>query len=381
VPATIRSRCQQFNFRLIGPEQIKARLQEVVQELKLPAEEAALFWMAREATGSLRDAYTLLDQVISFSPDGIRLETIRAKLGLVGIERINGLGVFISQRDKKKLLEAAAELLESGVAVEQLAADLLDYFRNLLLIKNGIRRESLLSFAVGEFSPEVVENFSAAQMEKALELLLELHRGLKFSANPRFDLELVLCQLAGLGDLIPAAELLASLRSLKSAVLAESGASVAATDAGAAAATGPQTPPGAAPPVLQPAAASSPDAPTVASSPDAPQSPAAPVALRPLVDAVRREKLALAASLEKAESMSLERGELRLVYRPKDRYQGVQVSREKDVILRHAATVFGGQNVTRLRVDYAGEDPGAAAPNHQAEMVKKIFRGEVVKGQ
>ena len=385
VPATIRSRCQQFNFRLIGPEQIKARLQDVVQELKLPAEEAALFWMAREATGSLRDAYTLLDQVISFSPDGIRLETIRAKLGLVGIERINGLGIFISQRDKKKLLEAAAELLESGVAVEQLAEDLLDYFRNLLLIKNGIRRESLLSFAVEEFSPEVVENFSAAQMEKALELLLDLHRGLKFSANPRFDLELVLCQLAGLGDLIPPEELLASLRSLKAAVLAESGASVGAADAGAAAATGPQTPPSPASPPGAPATAATSAAPvplpTAASSPDAPTSPAAPVALRPLVDAVRREKLALAASLEKAESMSLERGELRLVYRPKDRYPGVQVSREKDVILRHAATVFGGQNVTRLRVDYAGEDPGTAAPNHQAEMVKKIFRGEVVKGQ
>jgi DNA polymerase-3 subunit gamma/tau len=383
VPATIRSRCQQFNFRLIGPEQIKARLQEVVQELKLPAEEAALFWMAREATGSLRDAYTLLDQVISFSPDGIRLETIRAKLGLVGIERINGLGIFISQRDKKRLLEAAAELLESGVAVEQLAEDLLDYFRNLLLIKNGIRRESLLSFAVGEFSPEVVERFSAAQLEKALELLLELHRGLKFSANPRFDLELVLCQLAGLGDLIPPGELLASLRSLKAAVLAESGAAVGAADAGPGAPSPDAASQGApvtaaasaaAVPAAAPAAASSPDAPAAAAA-------AAPVALRPLVDAVRREKLALAASLEKAESMSLERGELRLVYRPKDRYQGVQVSREKEVILRHAATVFGSQNVTRLRVDYAGEDPGAAAPNHQAEMVKKIFRGEVVKGQ
>jgi DNA polymerase-3 subunit gamma/tau len=225
VPATIRSRCQQFNFRLIGPEQIKARLQEVVQELKLPAEEAALFWMAREATGSLRDAYTLLDQVISFSPEGIRLEIIRAKLGLVGIERINGLGIFISQRDKKKLLEAAAELLESGVAVEQLAGDLLDYFRNLLLIKNGIRRESLLSFAVGEFSPEVVENFSAAQMEKALELLLELHRGLKFSANPRFDLELVLPSWPAWGP-DPARGAAGLLRSLKAAVLAESGASL-----------------------------------------------------------------------------------------------------------------------------------------------------------
>src|SRR5512136_2798366 len=68
VPATIRSRCQQYRFRLVPPDQIKARLQEVVQELNIPAEESAVFWMAREATGSLRDAYTLLDQVISFSP-------------------------------------------------------------------------------------------------------------------------------------------------------------------------------------------------------------------------------------------------------------------------------------------------------------------------
>ncbi len=405
VPATIRSRCQQFNFRLIGPEQIKVRLAEVVQELGIPAEEAALFWMAREATGSLRDAYTLLDQVISFSTDGIRLETIRAKLGLVGIERINRLGIYISQRDKKLLLEAAAELLESGVSVEQLAEDLLDYFRNLLLIKNGIQREALLSFAVREFSPEVVAFFSAPQLERALELLLELHRGLRFSANPRFDLELVLCQLAGLRDLIPPAELLESLRSLKSAVLAESGASLEGTrggPAGTATGAGPAGESGAATGASATGASGARASPTQAArTPDAegavgaaqgatgaPEAPppsaaslAGPAALQALVDAVRKEKLALAASLEKAEALSLERGELRLVYRPKDRYPGVQVSREREVILRHAAVAFAGQSVTRLRVDYSGEEPGAAAPNHQAELVKKIFRGEVVKGE
>jgi DNA polymerase-3 subunit gamma/tau len=388
VPATIRSRCQQFNFRLIGPEQIKARLQEVVQELNLQAEEAALFWMAREATGSLRDAYTLLDQVISFSTDGIRLEAIRAKLGLVGIERINRLGIFISQRDKKQLLEAAAELLESGVAVEQLAEDLLDYFRNLLLIKNGIQRESLLSFAVREFSPEVVAFFSAPQLERALELLLELHRGLKFSANPRFDLELVLCQLSGLGDLIPAAELLESLHSLKAAVLAESGAALGPEGAGGGAEHAPEAGAGAAMAAEAHGLPASPQGPPPAAFPSptpetaSPASPlAGPAALQALVDAVRKEKLALAASLEKAEALSLDRGELRLVYRSKDRYPGVQVSREREVILRHAAGVFAGQGVTRLRVDYSGEEAGAAAPNHQAEMVKKIFRGEVVKGE
>ena len=397
VPATIRSRCQQFNFRLIGPEQIKQRLQQVVQELNIPAEEAALFWMAREATGSLRDAYTLLDQVISFSTEGIRLEAIREKLGLVGIEGINRLGTFISQGDKKQLLEAAAGLLESGVAVEQLAEDLLDYFRNLLLIKSGIRRESLLSFAVQEFSPEVVGYFSAPQLEKALELLLELHRGLKFSASPRFDLELLLCRLAGLGELIPVSELVQSLKSLKAAVLAESGATVGdaappgtgggrglepAAVAGAVSAAGGES--------VGAADGTAASTGAAATTPAA-AAPAAPAAhpdvlpaggLKALSDAVRREKLALAASLEKAEAWSLERGELRLVYRPKDRYPGVQVSRDREVVLRHAAEVFAGQPVTRLRVDYSGEDPaGSAARNDQAEMVKKIFRGEVVKGE
>ena len=418
VPATIRSRCQQFNFRLIGPEQIKQRLQQVVQELNIPAEEAALFWMAREATGSLRDAYTLLDQVISFSTEGIRLEAIREKLGLVGIEGINRLGTFISQGDKKQLLEAAAELLESGVAVEQLAEDLLDYFRNLLLIKSGIRRESLLSFAAQEFSSEVVAFFSAPQLEKGLELLLELHRGLKFSANPRFDLELLLCQLAGLGELIPAGELVQSLRSLKAAVLAESGATVGdappsgtgggrgpepAAAAGAASASGQAAAAPVAARAAAPGTAAAADGESVgaatgtavsaaeAATAPATTAPAAPAAhpdpppaggLKALSDAVRREKLALAASLEKAEAWSLERGELRLVYRPKDRYPGVQVSRDREVVLRHAAAVFAGQPVTRLRVDYSGEDPaGSAARNDQAEMVKKIFRGEVVKGE
>jgi DNA polymerase-3 subunit gamma/tau len=396
VPATIRSRCQQFNFRMIGTEQIKERLQGVVQELNIPAEEAALYWIAREATGSLRDAYTLLDQVISFCPGGIRMESIRDKLGLTGIERINRLGTFIAQRDKKQLLEAASELLESGVAVEQLAEDLLDYFRNLLLLKSGIRRESLLSFPSGEFSAQVLDSLTAPQLEKALEMLLELHRALRFSASPRFDLELVLCQLAELGDFIPAGQLLQSLRSLKEAVLAESGAIPGTAEAGAPAAVGEppraagvganaeaeaaRGPREAAAAMPAPQAEGEREAAEPADSGSPGPTSAAVAGLRPLVEAVRREKLALAASLDKAESWSVEGGELRLVYSQKDRYPGVQVSRDRDTVIRLAAAVFPG--VTRLRVDFSGQVPAdSAARNLQAEMVKKIFRGEVIKGE
>jgi DNA polymerase-3 subunit gamma/tau len=366
VPATIRSRCQQFNFRLIGPEQIKDCLKQVVQELNIPAEEAALFWMAKEATGSLRDAYTLLDQVISFSIDGIRLQNIREKLGLAGIEQINQLGLIISQGDKKQLLEASTEILDRGVSVEQLASDLVDYVRNLLFLKSGIHRESLLTFAPEDYSPKVTAFFNAGQLEKALELLLELHRNLRFSINPRFDLELVLCQLAGLKDLIQPAEVVQALQSLKAVLLP--GSSTGAGSPAPAAQGEAEEPAGAETEVTADAAP--------------PEAQAAPSGLRSLIEAVRKEKLALAASLEKAESWQLAEGELRLLYRQKDRYSGEHVLKEKDAVLKHTSSAFGPGAVARLQVAFSGAGgTSAASRNEQAEMVKKIFRGEVVKGE
>ena len=81
VPATIRSRCQQFNFRLISLEEIKDSLQLAATELEIEAEDDALFWIAKEATGSMRDAYTLFDQVAAFSDGLISLEKIRGETG------------------------------------------------------------------------------------------------------------------------------------------------------------------------------------------------------------------------------------------------------------------------------------------------------------
>jgi DNA polymerase-3 subunit gamma/tau len=367
VPATIRSRCQQFNFRLIGPEQIKECLKQVVQELNIPAEEGALFWMAKEATGSLRDAYTLLDQVVSFSGDGIRLENIREKLGLAGVDQVNQLGLIISQGDKKKLLETSAEILDRGVSVEQLASDLVDYVRNLLFLKAGIRRESLLTFAPEDYSPKVTAFFNTAQLEKALEMLLELHRNLRFSINPRFDLELVLCQLIGLKDLIQPAEVVQALQNLKASLLpgpsTSGGSPVPSGKRGAEEAAADAAEPGAAADAVRPAGEPAPG-------------------LRLLIEAVRKEKLALAASLEKAETWQLTEGELRLIYRHKDRYSGEHVLKEKEAVLKHTPEAFGPTAVTRLQVEFSGASgTSAVSRNEQAEMVKKIFRGEVVKGE
>ena len=383
VPATIRSRCQQFNFRLISSSQIRDMLQRVAEEMSIQAEETALFWIAKEAAGSLRDAYTLLDQVISFSGDGINLKQIRAKLGLVGLDQINRLIKIISQRDKKAILESCAEVLDRGVSVEQFVVDLTDYFRNLLLLKCGIRKSSLLSGSPDDYPGELLEFFSTEQIEKAIELLLELHRNLRFSLQQRFDLELVMCQLASLQDLIDPAELLKTIRAVKTDLFsAPSSAAVSSRGAAAVAAT---------PHV----AASHSDAATGDAGTDDTATPrAAPGEAEggigkktgnfgDLIESVRREKLALSTLLEKCESWKIEDGELKLEFSDQDRFSAEQVSKERDTLVKHASRVFADQEVRRLRVEVLGsEQSSSSTVNEQAEVVKKIFRGEIIdKGE
>ena len=147
VPATIRSRCQQYNFRLISAAEIRGKLREAASELGVKAEDKALTWIAKEATGSLRDAYTLLDQVVSFSGGSVTLEAIREKLGVLGIDELNAFVRPIAEGDPAKVLEQADAILAKGVSIEQFTADLAGYFRDLLFLRTGVMRDTLLGYA------------------------------------------------------------------------------------------------------------------------------------------------------------------------------------------------------------------------------------------
>jgi len=146
VPATIKSRCQQFNFRLISIEVIQETLKKICAENKITAEEDALFWIARESTGSMRDAFTLFDQVVSFSAGNIRSDLIREKLGITGLEKLNALAETCAANDSQNAFAIMDEVLSSGTAIEQFIIDLAGYYRSLLLLKNGVTRESLLGY-------------------------------------------------------------------------------------------------------------------------------------------------------------------------------------------------------------------------------------------
>ncbi|MDR1957130.1 MAG: DNA polymerase III subunit gamma/tau [Treponema sp.] len=218
VPATIKSRCQQFAFRLIPLEMIAGILKATCTDLGIQAEEEALFWIAKESTGSLRDAYTLFDQVASFSDGHIRSALIREKLGLVGLDNLNALAEACADHDRLKVFTLIDDMLNAGVAVEQFIIDLAEYYRSLLFIKAGITRESLLQYSPDRFSAQVLERLHEQQLEHALDLLLSLYRDIRYSIAPRFELEAAVSKLCWLGQWIAPQELRAAIAGVQAAL-------------------------------------------------------------------------------------------------------------------------------------------------------------------
>ena len=219
VPATIKSRCQVFKFQLIPQEKIEALLKEAAEELKIKADDDALFWISKEATGSMRDAYTLFDQVASFSGDHITLKKIEERLNLAGFSKISQIVSSLLFSSCNKGLEILSSLIISGVSPEQITKDSADFFRSLLLYKNGITRTSLLGCEVKDIPQEVVTLLSKEQLEVALRTFLNLYRDLRYTLSPETELELVFSRLSSLPYLVSNETLMKNLEEMKKGVI------------------------------------------------------------------------------------------------------------------------------------------------------------------
>ena len=216
VPATIKSRCQQFHFRLGSVEQIKDLLKTAADEVGIKADDEALYWIARESTGSFRDAYTLFDQVAAFSDGHITYEGIRDKLGLVGAERLNELCELCCDGNTGSALEKIDALMQAGISVEQFVTNITDYLRSLLLIQSGITKEALLGQSKDRFSAKVLETWDSVKLERAISLFLQLFRDLRYSLSPRYELELAISRLCWLKDYVSAKEVKFAIDSARS---------------------------------------------------------------------------------------------------------------------------------------------------------------------
>lgn len=412
VPATIRSRCQQFNFRLIPPEEIKHLLGEAVAELGVEAEEDALAWIAKEATGSLRDAYTLFDQVLSFSERHITLAGIHEKLGLLGLDRLTALAEALSGQDTTAALEVIDEALGAGVSVERLTIDIADFFRTLLLVHNGVSRESILGMSVDRIPESIRAAFDRSQLELANEIVLQVFRDIRYSVNQRFELELAVSRLASLRAYLAPQELVKRVEDLQQELLHEEayrrreGVSGSGTErptknpteeqaaeperTGADSGGGepvnvPGKTTGAGPSSAAPAAEDSrSDDPAVVEN--APVRRVEPVYHGIIADQVeaiiarfRGHRISVAALLERARTWRLTDGNLLILF--EDDFGVSALEADRDEVRSVAAEILGVEALRIRIMTEQAEQETAPPPDEQAEKVRRVFRGEYVEGE
>lgn len=135
IPATILSRCQRFDFKKITARDMEKRLQEILDAYEITAEEGVLSLIVKKAEGGLRDAISILDQCMSFGNEQLSLQAAYEVMGLVRNDVLISLVQSIIAKDTAKVLFHVNELLQEGVEPSQVMKDLLEYWRNLLLLQ------------------------------------------------------------------------------------------------------------------------------------------------------------------------------------------------------------------------------------------------------
>ncbi len=384
VPATIRSRCQHFNFRLIHTDVIKERLRKICDESGIKADDDVLFWIAKEATGSLRDAYTLFDKIAAYSGSEISLALIKEKMGLVGFDKINQLAECFADGASTKALEILDDILASGVAVEQFVTELTEYLRNILLIKNNVDKEAVLGYSSSAFSPKVIAAFSTYQIEQALALVLQLYRDLRYSLSQRFELELLVTRLSSMKNFVSSAELVERLEALKKGFVPARARQVEPvprqSDAGQAQTLSQSTrqqqvqvdvTPG----DVQPAEAAQPEP-----APEPVQYDGTAIRNH-VIEALKKEKeFFLVTSLERTGEWVLQ--DRKLIIPCSDAFQAMKVEEEAKKI-EASVTEMTGQSfeveaLKPVKQENAGAESEKPAASPAVELVKKVFKGEIV---
>lgn len=213
IPETILSRCQRFQLRSITLTDIYDRLKRIVDAEKIPVEEAALREVARSAHGSLRDALSLLDQVIAFAPNGATVEDVRGLLGLLPGEFVRTFTATIQSGEPAKVLQAVQTAIEDGLDLSQLAEDLLDRRHRLLLWKAGVRDPRAPDAAEMEQEAALL---SEERLERDLAVLSRAVADMRRSEVPRVTFELACLEMAQ--DAVSVNELVERLEILENAL-------------------------------------------------------------------------------------------------------------------------------------------------------------------
>jgi DNA polymerase-3 subunit gamma/tau len=216
VPITILSRCQRFDFKRIPVGKILEQLERIAREEGIEANQSALALIARESEGSMRDAESLLDQVVSFTGARIEDKDISDILGIIDRDLVLECSRAIIDGSPEKCMQIVERIYAYGFDIKEFYRILMDQFRDLLI--SLVVPESDLLNTAGSDKTEIERQAKKAGLEKlqqSLNLLIAREQDLKFTSHPRLVLETIMIKLCHLGEVLSFDELMGKMDALE----------------------------------------------------------------------------------------------------------------------------------------------------------------------
>jgi DNA polymerase-3 subunit gamma/tau len=200
VPQTILSRCQRFDFRRIPTRVILQSLTHICEQEKVSADPEALWMIALQGDGSMRDSQSLLDQVISFANGPLNLTEVASILGLTDRSLLHETLEAIFARSPQAILPVIEKINRAGYEPEHFAEDLLEVLRHILVLKLESQDSGSGLVELADSEIRFLKNLGQSQTQEELHLLFDLclksNQDIRRNDNPRLVLEMTLMRLA-----------------------------------------------------------------------------------------------------------------------------------------------------------------------------------------
>jgi len=218
VPATILSRCQRYDFRRIPLNEIIQQLQNICSSEKINIDEKSLFLIARKSDGSLRDSQSLLDQVVSFCGQEIKIKEMSKLLGIIDQELFFETSDCISDKDVVVGLQLVEKIFNHGYDMAEFLNGLAEHFRNMLIVRATDSVDLLEGMETyGEKYKEAAQSFSETDLLRLIQLATDTAYQVKRSSNPKLLLEMLIVKMIKMGKSVELDDLLNNLSNLESA--------------------------------------------------------------------------------------------------------------------------------------------------------------------
>ncbi|QFF97363.1 DNA polymerase III subunit gamma/tau [Psychrobacillus glaciei] len=197
IPLTIISRCQRFDFKRITSTDIVARMKEVLNDAKIEYDEHVLKIIAQAAAGGMRDALSMLDQVVSFSGEKMTLEDALLVTGSIGQDVFFQLANALIEKDVAKALSCVEQLVDDGKDPVRLTEDFITFYRDLLVLIVAPEQTELLEIATGDVTfRDLASKFPIDTLYKSISILTNTQQEMRFSNHAKVYLETAIIRLA-----------------------------------------------------------------------------------------------------------------------------------------------------------------------------------------